>query len=142
MPVLKRSEDGSLLIPADLLGPLGLAPGDRVVVEADAEGRLVLTRSAALAASAEGSLRQAIARKNLETPMQFIKGVGPKMAEVLARKGIITVEDALYLLPNRYEDRRQVVPMNRLRPGETCVFAGEVVSADVVTTKGGAASSR
>lgn len=137
MPVMKRSEDGSLLIPADLLGPLGLAPGDWVVVEANAEGRLVLTRSAAREPSAEGSLRQAMARKNLETPMQFIKGVGPKMAEILARKGIVTVEDALYLLPNRYEDRRQVVPMNRLRPGETCVFAGEVVSADVVTTKGG-----
>ncbi|MCP6657904.1 hypothetical protein NL521_28630, partial [Klebsiella pneumoniae] len=60
MPVMKRSEDGSLLIPADLLGPLGLAPGDRVAVEADAEGRLVLTRSAAREPSVEVSLRQAI----------------------------------------------------------------------------------
>jgi ATP-dependent DNA helicase RecG len=83
------------------------------------------------------SLKEAIARKNLQTLMQFIKGVGPKLTELLAKRGVTTVEDALYLLPHRYEDRRDVQNVAGLRPGLTEVFSGKVLSADVMSTRGG-----
>ena len=76
-------------------------------------------------------------RKNLETPVRFIKGMGPKLSELLQKKGIVTVEDALYLLPNRYEDRRELKTIARLRPGCDEVFYAEVVSADSVAGRGG-----
>jgi ATP-dependent DNA helicase RecG len=88
-------------------------------------------------AAAPASLHESINRKNLETSIQFIKGVGPKLAEALARKGVHTAEDALYLLPHRYEDRRELRTVATLRPGHTEVFAGEVLSADLAVTKGG-----
>ena len=131
MPIVTLNETNSVTLPADLVTRLGFKPGDRLNIEADGEGRLVLTKVP------EQPVRQAISRRNLESPMRFIKGIGPKLAETLARKGVSTVEDALYLLPHRYEDRRNLIPISRLRAGETCVFQGEVVSADVVATKGG-----
>ncbi len=136
---LPLNADGSLSIPAEVLKELGLGPGDSVVILPGNDG-LVVAREIGTTAPRQqdpSTVRDTINRKNLETPIQFIKGVGPKLAEILGKKGIVTVEDALYLLPNRYEDRRQVVPIARLRPGVTGVFAGEVISADVVPTKGG-----
>ncbi|MGZ3695945.1 MAG: hypothetical protein ACXWQO_17805, partial [Bdellovibrionota bacterium] len=44
----------------------------------------------------------------LSTPLQFLKGLGPARAAAFARKGVITVQDALYFFPLRYEDRRGV----------------------------------
>ena len=41
----------------------------------------------------------------LDTPVQFVKGIGPQIAKTLAEKRIVTVEDLLYHLPFRYEDR-------------------------------------
>jgi ATP-dependent DNA helicase RecG len=75
--------------------------------------------------------------EELKTPMRFIKGVGPKLADTFAKKGISTVEDALYVLPNRYEDRRQLKRISELRPGNTEAFFATVVSADAMVTKGG-----
>ena len=48
----------------------------------------------------------------LKTPVELIKGVGPKVGEMLRRKGISTVEDVLYFVPSRYEDRSS---MKRIR---------------------------
>jgi len=137
MPVVKIADNGKLTLPEDVLKGLGLASGDSVLIELDGD-RAVLSRPPAL--SGQGSadrLRDAIRRKNLETSMRFIKGVGPKMAELLARKGIQTVEDALYLLPNRYEDRRRLRRIAELRPGCVEVFSAEVKAADAVASKGG-----
>ena len=136
MPELKLADNGALTVPGDLLEKAGFKPGDRLKVEADGEGRLVVEKVAESPAARQ-ELREAMNRKNLQTPMRFIKGVGPKLAETLARKGIVTVEDALYLLPHRYEDRRSLITISSLRPGETSVFFGEVLSADLVATKGG-----
>jgi ATP-dependent DNA helicase RecG len=62
-------------------------------------------------------------------PLRFMKGVGPKLAEALARKGLVTVEDALYFLPRTYEDRRRPVRIAEARPGMRVVVLGEVVAA-------------
>ena len=129
------SRDGNLVVPAELLGKAGLKPGDAVRLEVGDDGIRILPL--ALPAAAEPSLKQSINRKNLAAPLQFIKGAGPKLAEALAKKGIATVEDALYLLPNRYEDRRELRPVGKLRPGMTEVFSGEVIAVENLQTKGG-----
>lgn len=139
MSFIKRSDDGSLLIPAALLAPLGLSGSDAVEVRDDAEGHLLLSRFESCRQPAENSLQMALQRKNLQTPIQFIRGIGPKLAELLARKGIATVEDALYLLPHRYEDYRTVTPISRLQPGQKAIVCVVVDYAAPAKTKGGRA---
>ncbi|WP_462159232.1 ATP-dependent DNA helicase RecG [Pseudoalteromonas sp. GB56] len=57
-------------------------------------------------------------------PITDLKGVGPKMAERLAKIGINTVQDMLFHLPLRYEDRTRIVPINELLPHtHVCVQA-------------------
>jgi ATP-dependent DNA helicase RecG len=53
----------------------------------------------------------------LSTPVQYVKGVGPRIGEVLAAKGIHTVGDLLHYLPFRYEDRLNPRGISELRPG-------------------------
>jgi ATP-dependent DNA helicase RecG len=62
----------------------------------------------------------------LHTPVQYVKGIGPRIAAILAEKGITTVEDLLYYLPFRYEDRINPRPIAQLRPGEMAGVIGEV----------------
>jgi ATP-dependent DNA helicase RecG len=61
-------------------------------------------------------------------PIQFVKGVGPRFAEKLAARGIRTPQDALFLFPKGYEDRRRIVPMGELSPGKTVPVKGKVLS--------------
>jgi ATP-dependent DNA helicase RecG len=74
-------------------------------------------------------LKQAITR--LSGDVQFIKGVGPRIAELLARKGVRTVEDVFYFLPRRYEDRRIVQKIIQARIGVKETVVGKVVQAQV-----------
>ncbi|HVP43313.1 MAG TPA: ATP-dependent DNA helicase RecG [Terriglobales bacterium] len=62
----------------------------------------------------------------LSTPVQYVKGIGPRIAEALAAKGISTVEDLLYYLPFRYEDRLNPRGIAELRPGEMATIIAEV----------------
>ncbi|MBE9536621.1 MAG: ATP-dependent DNA helicase RecG [Proteobacteria bacterium] len=64
----------------------------------------------------------------MSTELQVIKGVGPKISSLLARKGINTVEDALYLVPHRYDDRRNLKKIAHLVSGEIQQVAGEVLA--------------
>jgi ATP-dependent DNA helicase RecG len=129
-------KDGRIRIPAELLDRLELKAGDCVSLE-QGEGRTLLLRAVPPPRSRDTGLAEAIRRKNLETRMQFIRGVGPKLAELLVKRGVKNVEDALYLLPHRYEDRRELRPIARLRPGFSEVFSGRVLSAELMSTKGG-----
>jgi ATP-dependent DNA helicase RecG len=60
-----------------------------------------------------------------------LKGVGPKVAEKLARLGLHTVQDVLFHLPLRYEDRTRIVPIGSLRPGDSAVVQGEVLLTEL-----------
>ena len=60
-----------------------------------------------------------------------MKGVGPKLAGLLEKKGIRTVEDALYFLPRCYEDRRNLRPISELKPGRKETGYGEVLFSGV-----------
>jgi len=64
-------------------------------------------------------------------PVTVLKGVGPRVAGRLERLGLRTVQDVLFHLPLRYEDRTRVVPMGALRPGDQAVVQGEVELAEV-----------
>jgi ATP-dependent DNA helicase RecG len=62
----------------------------------------------------------------LATPLQFVKGVGPQRARLLANLGLHSVEDALYYLPTRHEDRSQLTPLRNLKPDEVTTVAGTI----------------
>jgi len=69
------------------------------------------------------------------TPVQYIKGVGPRIAEILNAKGIYTVGDLLYYLPFRYEDRLNPRGIGELRPGEMATVIGEVRNSGLFRTR-------
>jgi ATP-dependent DNA helicase RecG len=71
----------------------------------------------------------------LSTPVQFVKGVGPRIAEALAGKGIHTVGDLLHYLPFRYEDRLNPRGIGELRPGEMATVVGEVRNSGLFRTR-------
>ncbi|MGA7221188.1 MAG: ATP-dependent DNA helicase RecG [Candidatus Sulfotelmatobacter sp.] len=71
----------------------------------------------------------------LTTPVQYVKGVGPKLAEILATKGIATVGDLLHYLPFRYEDRLNPRGIAELRPGEMATVIGEVRNSGLFHTR-------
>ncbi len=71
----------------------------------------------------------------LSTPLQYVKGVGPRRAADLDRVGLSTVEDLLLRFPLRYENRAEVLPIRALRPGRVATVMGEVLSAGVRTTR-------
>ncbi|MDD2540658.1 MAG: ATP-dependent DNA helicase RecG [Desulfuromonadaceae bacterium] len=143
MSTVRLSENNSIAIPSDILKKLGLATGDSLAVEV-VNGELVArpvrpvaTFPATTTPGSTINLKEAIYRKNLETNIQYIKGIGPKLAALLEKREIRTVEDLLYLLPLRYEDRRRLIPISLLSPGQSSVFSGTVLSADATMTKGG-----
>ena len=72
---------------------------------------------------------------DLHTEVKFVKGVGPRVAEWLAQKNIFTVEDLLYYLPFRYEDRLNPRGIAELRPGEMATVIAEVRNAGFFRTR-------
>jgi ATP-dependent DNA helicase RecG len=64
--------------------------------------------------------------------LTVLRGVGPALAERLARLNIDSPTDLLFLLPQRYEDRTRLTPLGSLRPGQKSVVEGEVALAEVV----------
>ncbi len=71
----------------------------------------------------------------LDTPIQFVKGIGPAIAKTLAEKSILNVEDLLYHLPFRYEDRLHPTPIDSLKAGEMASVIGEVRGAALLRTR-------
>lgn len=66
------------------------------------------------------------------TPLTRLKGVGPRLAEKLTALGLTTVQDLLFHLPSRYQDRTRLTPLGSLRPGLEALVAGRVELSDVV----------
>jgi ATP-dependent DNA helicase RecG len=71
----------------------------------------------------------------LTTPVQYVKGVGPKLAEILAIKGIATVGELLHYLPFRYEDRLNPRGIAELRAGEMASVIAEVCNSGLFRTR-------
>ena len=71
----------------------------------------------------------------LATSVQFVKGIGPRLADVLAAKGIHTVDDLLHYLPFRYEDRLNPRNISELRAGEMATVIAEVRTSGLFRTR-------
>jgi ATP-dependent DNA helicase RecG len=70
-----------------------------------------------------------------ETSLQFVKGIGPRIAQTLLDKRIATIEDLLYHLPFRYEDRLRPQAIEELTPGEMASLIGEVRGMALLRTR-------
>jgi ATP-dependent DNA helicase RecG len=67
-----------------------------------------------------------------DSPLTVLAGIGPALAKKLERLGLFCVEDLLFLLPLRYEDRTQLVRLGALVAGTRCLVSGEVLLAETV----------
>jgi ATP-dependent DNA helicase RecG len=72
---------------------------------------------------------------SLDTSVQFVKGIGPRIAQTLVDKQITTVEDLLYHLPFRYEDRLRPQAIEDLKPGQMASFVGQVRGSVLLRTR-------
>src|SRR3990172_9426461 len=72
---------------------------------------------------------------DIDTPIQFVKGVGPAKADALAKAGIRTVYDLLLYLPFRYEDRSRRLQIRDVQPGQEATVEVEVVAVRVKSTR-------
>ena len=73
----------------------------------------------------------------LEDSVQFVKGVGPRRAEMLDKGGFSTVEDLLYHLPFRYEDRRRIALAIDARVGTDVTLVGRITGVSEMRTRRG-----
>ena len=71
------------------------------------------------------------------TAIQYVKGVGPKLAGLLKKKGIDTVEDAFYFLPRTYEDRTKNSLIKDIKPLEYALFRATVIDIDLINIRRG-----
>ncbi len=69
------------------------------------------------------------------TAVQYVKGIGPRLAEILSAKGIHTVGDLLHYLPFRYEDRLNPRGISELRAGEMATVIAEVRNSGLFSTR-------
>lgn len=67
-----------------------------------------------------------------DIPVTQLKGVGKALADKLGKLGIFSLQDLLFHLPHRYEDRTRVIAMGHLRIGDVAVVEGEVMKTDLI----------
>jgi ATP-dependent DNA helicase RecG len=73
----------------------------------------------------------------LDRPVQFLKGVGPKRADSFGRIGVVSARGLLYHVPRRYDDASTVRPIGGLEVGEDVTTLGRVRSKGVLPTRRG-----
>jgi ATP-dependent DNA helicase RecG len=66
-----------------------------------------------------------------QRPVAELRGVGPALAEKLAKLGVSQVQDLLFVLPSRYEDRTQISAIGEVRVGSRAVVEGEIQLTEV-----------
>ncbi|MCC6928567.1 MAG: ATP-dependent DNA helicase RecG [Gemmatimonadaceae bacterium] len=77
------------------------------------------------------------ARITLDMPVQFLKGVGERRAQLLRKLGIETARDLLYHIPHRYEDASSIAPIAGVAAGMDVTIMGRVVSKGIIPTRKG-----
>lgn len=71
----------------------------------------------------------------LETPVQYLKGIGPKRSSYLNRIGVTTIGDLLTLVPRRYLDYSNLAKISNLKVGDAVTVVGQIIARDVKRTK-------
>jgi len=66
-----------------------------------------------------------------KSPVDSLKGIGPALADKLAKIDVHTLQDVLFHLPFRYEDRTRITPIATAIPGKTVVLEGEIIACDI-----------
>jgi len=74
--------------------------------------------------------------RSLESQVQYVKGVGPRLARLIEKLGVVTARDLLYLFPRRHEDRTRFAKVSQLRHGESATVLGTVLTAENFSTRG------
>ncbi len=107
------------------------SPGDRAgLVKQEVKGRKAERRSEP--ETPLGGSETGFATADLLTvPIRYVKGVGPKRAVLLGKLGIRTVEDALWYIPWRYEDRSVISPIDGLAPDTSATVCGTIERVDL-----------
>ena len=70
-------------------------------------------------------------RADINDPIQYVQGIGPKRVELLERLGVVTVRDLLYLFPRKYHDRHNLVPITEVKAGEQAMVLGDVIKVNL-----------
>jgi len=68
---------------------------------------------------------------DIDAPVQYVRGVGPKRAEMFERLGVRTVRDLLYYFPRKYHDRRNLVHIKDAKPGTNAMMVGDVLRVNL-----------
>ncbi len=68
-----------------------------------------------------------IVRKRTDTPIRYLKGIGPKREKSFRKLAINSVEDLLYYFPRRYEDRTKFTPIAKLNEGQVQTIKAEIL---------------
>ncbi|KUK14588.1 MAG: ATP-dependent DNA helicase RecG [Synergistetes bacterium] len=71
----------------------------------------------------------------LDREIRYLKGIGPKRASDFEKLGVVTLEDLLYLLPRRYEDKREVRSLTELVFGDFNLIKAKVVNVEEVNVR-------
>ncbi|MCU0466748.1 MAG: hypothetical protein MUF38_19550, partial [Anaerolineae bacterium] len=74
--------------------------------------------------------------RGLTAPVDTIRGIGPKQAEMLAKLGLNTIQDLLFFLPRRYDDYTRLLPIGKLQPRTIATLIATVRRADLRVVKG------
>ncbi len=110
------------------LAVLDRLPGDLEFERSEVEKKSTPSEPTISETPAAPESREFPDRRPLWMSVQYVKGVGPRAAELLAARNIVTVEDLLYFLPRRYEDLRRVGRIADLVVGEFGQATGEIVA--------------
>ncbi len=73
-------------------------------------------------------------KKSLDTPVRYLKGIGPKRAKALEKSGVSVIEDFFYYFPRRYEDRTKFSPISKLQEGQVQTIKAEVLAKNARTS--------
>jgi ATP-dependent DNA helicase RecG len=71
----------------------------------------------------------------LSDPVRYLKGVGPRISDILSKKDIQIVEDLLFYFPRRYEDRRNIKKISSINKLESVVIFGKIIDLHVTRIK-------
>ncbi|MGI9548909.1 MAG: ATP-dependent DNA helicase RecG [Bdellovibrionales bacterium] len=71
----------------------------------------------------------------LETPLQYVKGVGPKLAHCFKTRDLNTVGDVIYFLPRAYRDNRRVSSISEIQPGRSSVLISSILKKNIIPLK-------
>lgn len=72
-----------------------------------------------------------------DTPIQFVKGVGPRLGVIFGSRGVSTVRDLLFFFPRAYEDRSRLLSISELADGESATVSVRVLGSRKIPTRTG-----